>query len=224
MKKARNMHYPTKTITNVDNADDDTFFADTVPQAEFLLHNQKQAAWGIGLFVNVNETKFMCCNQDGDLTSLSGMPLTITLEHFIYLGSNMSFTENYVNLYISKVQYGMLWTDYQKYGHLPYLNIWKLIFSKAFLGLCCCIDASKHLEEMLYGNYTRMLWADTAGEVKMNLNNVLLWIPKKVVRQFKTFIQWLCEDPECHIKDLPGLMNDRNDWQGVMRICAISAI
>ena len=59
------------------------------------------------------------------------------------------------------------------------------------------------------------------------ISDVLLWTPKhghtSVGRPYKTFIQQLCEDLNCQIEDLPGAMNDRDDWrERVMRIRAIS--
>ena len=53
---------------------------------------------GIGLYMNSNET---CFNQDGAISSLNGMSLKL-VDHFIYLGSNISSTESNVNIRVEK--------------------------------------------------------------------------------------------------------------------------
>ena len=58
--------YPTKTITDADNADDIALLANAPAQAETLLHSLERAAVGIGLHVNTHKTEYMCFNQTGD--------------------------------------------------------------------------------------------------------------------------------------------------------------
>ena len=59
LEKARSRRYPTQTITNTDYADNIALLANTSTQVESLLHSLKQAAVGIGLYVNANKTEYM---------------------------------------------------------------------------------------------------------------------------------------------------------------------
>ena len=63
---------------------------------------------------------------------------------------------------------------------------------------------------------------------RSNISDVLLWIPShgraKVVWPSGTYIQQLCTDTGCSLKDLPGVMDDRDGWRKRDReICASSA-
>ena len=60
LKKARIKHHPTEIITDADYADDLLLLANTPSQAKSLLHSLEQAARGIGLYVNLDKTEFMC--------------------------------------------------------------------------------------------------------------------------------------------------------------------
>ena len=50
---------PPKTKTNAVYADDLTLLTNTLVQAKLLLHSLEQAAGGIVLYVNANETEYM---------------------------------------------------------------------------------------------------------------------------------------------------------------------
>ena len=57
------------------------------------------------------------------------------------------------------------------------------------------------------------------------ISDVLLWTPSharaKAGRPARTYIQQLCEDTGCSPEDLPGAMNDREEWRERVRdICA----
>ena len=64
--------YPAETITDIENADDLALLANTPAQVESLLLSLEQAARSIRLYVNSDEKKFMCFNQDG-VISLNDM-------------------------------------------------------------------------------------------------------------------------------------------------------
>ena len=87
-------------ITDADYADDLTLLANTTAQAKSLLHSLKQAAIGIGLYINTHSSEFMGSNQE-DAISLNGKLFEV-IEQSIYLGSNISSTESYVNICIGK--------------------------------------------------------------------------------------------------------------------------
>ena len=77
--------------------------ANTLTQAECLLHCLEQSAKGIGLSV------FMCFKQDDAIFILDDKPLKI-VEHFTYIGSNITSTESDVNINVGG--YGPLLTGY----------------------------------------------------------------------------------------------------------------
>ena len=65
------------------------FLQNTPAQAKSLWHSLEQAASGIYF------------NQDGAISSLKGKPLKL-VDQSIYLSSNISSMENYVNTHIGK--------------------------------------------------------------------------------------------------------------------------
>ena len=90
-------------LTSSQNDNNDLVFLTNTPtQAEFLPHSLKQVERGIGLYMNIDKTEFMCFNQDGVISEFNGKPLKL-VDQFTYLGSNISSTESDVNIGISKV-------------------------------------------------------------------------------------------------------------------------
>ena len=71
LTKERSRRYPTKTITDVDYADDIALLAKAPAQAESLLHSLERAAAGISLHVNAHKTEYMCFYQTGDISTLN---------------------------------------------------------------------------------------------------------------------------------------------------------
>ena len=60
----------------------------------------EKAARGIGFYVNSDKMELMCFKQDGDI-SKHVKPLKL-VDQFTFLGSNISSTENNINIYIGK--------------------------------------------------------------------------------------------------------------------------
>ena len=58
-KYARSRRYSTQNITDANYVDAKTLLENTHTQAGFLLHSLEQAAGGIGLCVNADQTKYM---------------------------------------------------------------------------------------------------------------------------------------------------------------------
>ena len=58
-------------ITDVDDADDLAFLANTPAQTESLLLSLEQATGGIGLHVNPDKTDYMCFNKRDDIFILN---------------------------------------------------------------------------------------------------------------------------------------------------------
>ena len=87
-----------ETITNVDDL---VFLANTPAQAQSLLCSLELAARGIGLYMNSNETEFMCFSPDGAISLSNGKPLKL-IDQFIYFGSNISSIESSFNIFRGK--------------------------------------------------------------------------------------------------------------------------
>ena len=92
-------------MTNADYMDYLAHFTNTPAQAKSLLHSLVKAGRGIGFYMNSDKTEFMCLKQDGAISALNGKPLKL-VDHF---GSNISFTESNVSVYIEKV-----WTAFDR--------------------------------------------------------------------------------------------------------------
>ena len=74
------------TIMDVHYADDVTLLANTLIQAESLLHVRR-------LLVNAEKTEFMYFDQRDDISTLNNGSLKL-VDKFTYLGSSVSSTEN----------------------------------------------------------------------------------------------------------------------------------
>ena len=61
-------------------------------KAETLLHSFEQAAAGIGLNINANKTKYMCCNQTSNNSTPDRTSLKL-VDKFNYLGNSVLSTE-----------------------------------------------------------------------------------------------------------------------------------
>ena len=99
--KKRSRRYPAKTITDADYADDIALLANTPNQAKTQLHSLERTAAGIGLYVNVHKTEYMCYNQTSDITTLDGASLKL-VDKFTYLGSSVSSTEKDIDTRLMK--------------------------------------------------------------------------------------------------------------------------
>ena len=100
-EKARNSRYPARTITDADYTDNIALLANTLAQAESLLHSLEWAAGGIGLHVNADKTEYMRFNQRSDISTLNGSSLKL-VDKFTYLRSSVSSTENDINTRLAK--------------------------------------------------------------------------------------------------------------------------
>ena len=88
-------------MTDAHYADDIALLANTLVEAESLLHSLEQTAGGIGRNVNENKTEYMYFEEKGVTSTVSSKPLK--LDKFTYLGSNISSTESNVNIHLVKV-------------------------------------------------------------------------------------------------------------------------
>ena len=101
LTKKKSRRYPTKTITDADNADDIVILANTPAQAETLPDSLESAAGGIGLHVNAHKMKDMFINQTGNISTLGGSSLKL-VDKFTYLGSIVSSTEKDIDMRLTK--------------------------------------------------------------------------------------------------------------------------
>ena len=72
-----------ENMRDSDYTDNQVLLLNTPAQEKSLLHNQKQAAGGIGLYVNANKKEFMCFKRKGAISTLTGNPLKLE-EQFTY--------------------------------------------------------------------------------------------------------------------------------------------
>ena len=67
-----------------------------------------------------------------------------------------------------------------------------------------------------------MQGGDTAGGVRTNLCDVLLWTPSHrpagVGQTAWTYLQQLCIDTECSLEDLLNVLDDRDEWRERERV------
>ena len=99
--KERSRRYPQQTITDADYTDDIALLANTLAQAETLLHSLERAAAGIDLHVNADKTEYRCFTQRGDISIQNGSSLKL-VDKFTLLGSSVSSTETDVNTRLAK--------------------------------------------------------------------------------------------------------------------------
>ena len=177
LKKAKSRRYPAQTITDADYADDLALLADTPAQAQLLLHCLERTARSIGLYVNSEKTEYMCFGQYGDISTLDNRPLKL-VEHFTYLGSDISSTERDINKRIAKAwtaieRLSVVWksdlTDRLKRKFFQAVPISVLLYGSTTWTL------TKRLEKKLDGTCTRMLRAALNRSWKQHPTKVQLY-------------------------------------------------
>ena len=97
------LRYPIQTITKANYDDDIALLANTLVQAESLLHSLERAVGGIGLHVNADKTKYMCFNQRGNISTQKGGLLKL-VDKFIYLRNSVSLTEKDIKNAVSCIE------------------------------------------------------------------------------------------------------------------------
>ena len=161
LTKERRRRNPTKTITNVDYADDIARLTNVLAQAKTLLYSLEWATAAIGLHVNAHKTEYMCFNQTGNISTLNGSSLKL-VDKFTNIGSSVSSSETDINTRPAKP-----WTAINRLS-----DIWKSdltdkikrsFFQAAVMSIllygCTTLILTKSMEKKLDGNYTRMLRA-----------------------------------------------------------------
>ena len=135
-----------------DYADNLALLANTPAQAKYLLHNLKQAAKGIGLYVIADKTEPMCFKQEMAISTFSGK-LQKLVDQFTSLDSNISSTESDVNIRFAK--YRLLLTTYRSLGNLSHKikrKIFQAVAASVILYGCTTRIMTKRTEKKLDGN------------------------------------------------------------------------
>ena len=121
---------------------------------ETLLHSLERAAADIGLHVNARKTEYMCFNQTGDISTLSGSSLKL-VDKFTYLGSSVSSTEKDIVTRLTKAwtaikRLSVIWksdmTDKMKRSFFQTAVVSILLYG------CTTWMLTKRLEKKLDGN------------------------------------------------------------------------
>ena len=88
LTRRRSSRHPASHISDLDYADDIALFADTIQEAELLLHKVESASKSIELFLNPSKTKYMYINPSANdsVHSSDGSQIE-KVEDFKYLGS-----------------------------------------------------------------------------------------------------------------------------------------
>ena len=190
LEKAKSRRY--QKITDADYADNLALFSDKIDDAERLLHAVEGAAARIGLYVNAKKTEYVCYKQNGEIKDLKGTTLK-EVEHFTYLGSNISSTEKDVMIRIAKAWSALnrlrtIWKS-----SLPdnmKRNFFRAIVESVLIYGSTAWTLTKHLEDKLDGTYTRMLRAILNKSWRQHPTNDKLYgnIPKvsDIIRERRT--------------------------------------
>ena len=84
----KSIRHPAQYITDLDFADDLAIPANTVENAESLLHALEEAAAYVGLYCNASKTEFTSSASDPTIKTTEGIPLK-HVPDFKYLGSHI---------------------------------------------------------------------------------------------------------------------------------------
>ena len=151
--------YPAQTITDTYYADGLALLANTPTQADSLVLSLEQAAGGIGLCLNTDQTEFMCFNQKGDISTLNGGSLK-SVNKFMHLRRSISSTENDINMQLAKAwtaidSLSIIWKS--NLSDEIKRNFFQAVIVSILLYRCTIWTLTSCIEKKLDGNRTRML-------------------------------------------------------------------
>ena len=153
---------PAVKVTDLDFADDLALIADTINQAEKLLHDLEHAASSVGLSINSSKTEFMALNieeNDPAIKSINGNSIE-QVEDFKYLGSYIANDRKDFN-----TRKGLAWTACTRLQKIWTSKISEELKTKFFRA---CVEPvllygsetwtlNKEFQKRLDGCYTRLL-------------------------------------------------------------------
>ena len=179
LSQRRSSRHPAIHITDIDYADDIAVTADTIKDAEKMLHQIEEAAEDIGLKINSDKTEYMSLNSKSDnMISRNGNSIK-NVDNFKYLGSYIANTENDINTRIAKA-----WAALNSMIILWKSNLsenLKRSFFRAAVESVLVYGATTWtltatLEKRLDGAYTRMLRAALNKSWKDRISNKDLYL------------------------------------------------
>ena len=179
LSQRRSSRHPAIHITDIDYADDIAVTADTIKDAEKMLHQIEEAAEDIGLKINSDKTEYMSLNSKSDnMISRNGNSIK-NVDNFKYLGSYIANTENDINTRIAKA-----WAALNSMIILWKSNLsenLKRSFFRAAVESVLVYGATTWtltatLEKRLDGAYTRMLRAALNKSWKDHISNKDLYL------------------------------------------------
>ena len=160
LSRRRSRRHPSVHLADLDFADDIVLIDESIREAERVLHKVELATQSIGLFLNVQKTKYMHMNSTSNQSfrTVDGSELEL-VEDFEYLGS-YSETTTEVNRRI-----GQAWSSLNRHEKCWKSNISNRTKLKIFdattisflLYACESWSLNKSLERKIDGSYTRML-------------------------------------------------------------------
>ena len=254
LTKERSRRYSAQTITDADYADDIVLLANLPAQAEPLLHNLERAASGIGLHVNADKTEYMCFNQRGGSLKLVdkftnlGSSVSST-ENDIKMRLAKAWTANDSlsviwksdltdkikhSFFVSILLYGCttltLAKCMEKKLNGNYTRMQRDLLNKSWRQHPTKQYLYRHLPPItktIQVRRTRHAGYCWKSKDKL-ISDVLLWTPSHgratVGRPARTYIQQLCADTGCSLKDFPEAMDDRDGWRERVREIRASSV
>ena len=138
-----------------------------------MLHSLEWATAGIGLYVNVDKTEYMCFKQRGDISLLNESSLKL-VDKFTYIGSSVSSIEVDSNTRLAKP-----WTAIDRISIIWSSDMTDKIKRCFFQGPvvsillygCTTWMLTKRMEKKLDSNHTKMLRATLNMSWKQHLQN-----------------------------------------------------
>ena len=120
-------------------------------------HHRQQEALA-SMWMQIKQS--ICILKEKEPSPLSSKHLKL-VDKFMYLGSNISFSESDVNICLAKALIAIDWSDFHTINNLS--DKIKQYFIQAvavsvLLYGCTTWTLTKCIEKRLNGNYTRMLW------------------------------------------------------------------
>ena len=209
-------------------ADDTMLLVNTPAQAETLLHSLGRAATGIDRHVNADKTEYMCFNQRGDISTLSGSSLKL-VDKFIYLGSSVSSTAKNVNTRLAKARtpidrLSVIWksdrNDEIKRNFFHATQECCELYWTSFGGSTAQISHNTVIYHEKYPRRTRHAGHCWRSKDEL-ISDILLYTPShgraKAGRPARNYIKQFFAGWGCSLEDLPGAMDDRDGWQERVR-------
>ena len=124
LTRRRSTRHPASHLSDLDYANDIALFADTIQEAELLLHKVESASKSTGLFLNPSKTKYMRIKPSANDSVLSSDGSQIEkVEDFKYLGS---YTNSQHDIQCRKAQAWAAVHTLDKVWRVPICRLTKL--------------------------------------------------------------------------------------------------